>query len=189
MLWSAHRLGLGGELKLRRFGRDLLSATVLTVVLASGAAGQQTARGDISLSRTRLECPGSVRVSGESWVAGIPLEIFFDGEKIGEAIPQGETRGVFSTRVRIPAAPLGTHEIRVDQSGVEPGLIRARATIECIGALAFTGTNTVIWLLIAVALVAVGSAMVLAAPPRYRHARTGVDRYLRRRTSLPRRRS
>lgn len=128
---------------------------------------------DIALDDAAIDCPSgeTVTITGSGFIPNEPaVRIFFDGEQIAEVFPNSQ--GEFSVTVDPPGAAAGQHTIQARQfvAAEEPDEIVASATLTCVAgaAVAFTGANVTIWMVLLVVLVAAGGLALYAGRRRAR---------------------
>lgn len=149
--------------------RKMTLALVATaaVVLLSGPASGQTYPdvAVITVSDTSLACPSEdLTISGSGFLPGETVEIFFDGSQ--EATVEAASDGTFTVTITAPDAAAGEHTISaVGESGSDDS-----ATVTCItgAAVAFTGANISMGLILLAALVAIGAGALYAGRRRAR---------------------
>src|SRR5919106_6989149 len=111
----------------------------------------------IELSDASLVCGEEpTTISGSGFVPNTPVDIFFDGQHIGDATPNAA--GEFTATVTPPAAAAGQHVIEAIQVIGDETAITASATLTCVAAaeVAFTGANITVGLLLLAGLLLVG---------------------------------
>jgi hypothetical protein len=160
--------------------RILLVASVSLAAMAIGAvpAGAQQdypITGEITLSDAAIDCPSgeTLTISGSGFLPNEPaVRIFFDGEEIARVFPNDQ--GEFTVTVDPPAAAAGEHTIQARQfvAAEEPDEIVATATLTCVAgaAVAFTGANITMGIIVLVGLVALGAVALIAGRRRARSA-------------------
>lgn len=149
------------------------TAAVVTALAAGPAAAQYPEAADIAISDAAIDCPSgeTLTITGEGFIPNEPaVRIFFDGQQIAEVFPSDE--GTFSVTVDPPGAAAGQHTIEARQniSPEEPGQITASATLTCVAgaAVAFTGADISLGLVLLVILVIVGAGALVAGRRRSR---------------------
>ncbi len=148
-------------------------AAVVTAPVAGPAAAQYPDAADIAISDAAIDCPSgeTLTITGEGFIPNEPaVRIFFDGEEIARVFPSDE--GTFSITVDPPGAAAGEHTIQARQfiAAEEPDEIVASATLICVAeaAVAVTGANISVGLILLAALVIVGVAALVAGRRRSR---------------------
>jgi IPT/TIG domain len=152
----------------------VLSMTAVVMALVAGpAAAQYPDAADIAIDDAAIDCPSgeTLTITGEGFIPNEPaVRIFFDGEEIARVFPSDE--GTFSVTVDPPGAAAGEHTIQARQfvAAEEPDEIVASATLTCVAgaAVAFTGANISMGLILLAALIIVGVAALVAARRRSR---------------------
>ncbi len=157
-------------------GRRLAIAGVFTSLLLlvpSGVAAAQVYPPDgcqISISRNVVAPGETVIVTGEDFVPGESIDLFLLSDPVFLKTVTADSTGSFSTEVTIPLnTPPGLHQIRASS-----GTCTLTADINVTasggpgggGQLAFTGSNSLPWLWIALVLLAIGTALVVGARRR-----------------------
>jgi hypothetical protein len=143
-------------------------AAAAVMLLASPAAAQYPDVADIAVSDTTLACPGEdFTISGEGFLPGETVTIFFDGEEVA-SVTAGDD-GTFTVTITVPDAAAGSHTVTAvgEESGGD-----ASATVTCVAgaAVAFTGANISVGLILVAALIAVGAVALYAGRRRSRSA-------------------
>lgn len=153
----------------------LSMAAVFTALVAGPAAAQYPDAADIAIDDAAIDCPSgeTLTITGEGFIPNEPaVRIFFDGEEIARVFPSDE--GTFSVTVDPPGAAAGEHTIQARQfvAAEEPDEIVASATLTCVAgaAVAFTGANISMGLILLAALVIVGVGALVVARRRSRTA-------------------
>jgi hypothetical protein len=155
----------------------VLSMTAVVTALVAGPASAQYNGdvGDIAIDDAAIDCPSgeTLTITGEGFIPNEPaVRIFFDGEEIARVFPSDE--GTFSVTVDPPGAAAGEHTIQARQfvAAEEPDEIVASATLTCVAgaAVAFTGANISMGLILLAALVIVGVGALVVARRRSRTA-------------------
>jgi hypothetical protein len=151
-------------------------ASVATAFVAGPAGAQQTYPevGGITLSDASIDCASDdeLTITGQDFIPNEPaVRIFFDGDQVASVFPNSQ--GAFSVTLNPPGAAAGQHTIEARQfvSAEEDDEIVATATVTCVGAaVAFTGANISMWVILLAALVLIGGAALLADRRRARQA-------------------
>lgn len=152
----------------------VVSLAAVAVVIAGPASAQYPIDvADIALSDAAIDCPSgeTLTITGEGFSPNEPaVRIFFDGQQIAEVFPSDE--GTFSVTVDPPGAAAGQHTIQARQfiAAEEPGEIVASATLTCVAgaAVAFTGANISVGMVLLAILVIVGVAALVVGRRRSR---------------------
>ena len=163
--------------------KKICGAVLVGTLFAVVAAGPADAQADyplpvasVTLSNAAINCPSgeTLTIAGEGFIPNEPaVRIFFDGQQIAEVFPNGQ--GSFSVTVDPPGAAAGQHTITAKQfvAPEEPDQIVASATLTCVsagGAVAFTGRNISLGLVLLVALVVIGAGALVLGRRRARTA-------------------
>jgi hypothetical protein len=150
-------------------------AAVVTALVAGPAAAQYPDAADIAISDAAIDCPSgeTLTITGEGFIPNEPaVRIFFDGEEIARVFPSDE--GTFSITVDPPGAAAGEHTIQARQfvAAEEPDEIVASATLTCVAgaAVAFTGADISLGLVLLAVLLIVGVGALVAGRRRSRSA-------------------
>ena len=150
-------------------------AAVAVLIAAPASAQYPPDAADIAISDAAIDCPSgeTLTITGEGFIPNEPaVRIFFDGEEIARVFPSDD--GTFSVTVDPPGAAAGEHTIQARQfvAAEEPDEIVASATLTCVAgaAVAFTGANISMGLILLAALVIVGVGALVAARRRSRTA-------------------
>lgn len=138
---------------------------VAAVLLLAGPASAQEYpdAAVITVSDTSLACPSEdLTISGSGFLPGETVDIFFDGEPVAtvEAAPDG----TFTVTIAAPDAAAGEHTVTaVGESGGDDS-----ATVTCVtgAAVAFTGANISMGLILLAALVGIGGVALYAGRRR-----------------------
>jgi hypothetical protein len=145
----------------------LAVVTVAAVLLLSGPASAQDYpdAAVITVSDTSLACPSEdLTISGSGFLPGETVDIFFDGEQV--ATVEADSDGTFTVTITAPDAAPGEHSVTaVGESGGDDS-----ATVTCVtgAAVAFTGANISMGLILLAALVAIGAVALFAGRRRAR---------------------
>jgi hypothetical protein len=151
--------------KVRRIAAAL--AALAIILLASPATAQYPQAADITVSDATLACPGDeFTVAGKGFTPGSTVDILVDGEPV--ATVEADEQGDFSATIDAPDAAAGEHTITAESSA---GDRATTATVTCLAAaVAFTGADISMGLILLVALVAVGVVALLVGRRRARAA-------------------
>jgi hypothetical protein len=152
-----------------------LAAAALAAGLLAGPAAAQEPCGEpgyppcagvIQISDSSIDCPSGedLTITGEGFVPGTGIDILFDGEQV--ASTTADDQGEFSVTIDPPGAAAGQHTITADPEEGES----ATATLTCVvgAAVAVTGSNISLGLILLVALVVVGGVALVAGRRRAR---------------------
>jgi hypothetical protein len=150
---------------------------LLTALFVGGVASAQPSPyppdepGTIELGDASLVCgEESTTISGSGFVPGIPVDILFDGQKIGEAVP--DAQGEFTTTITPPEAAAGQHTVSAVQDIGGGETIEASATLVCVavGEIAFTGADITWGVVLLIGLLGVGGLALAIGRRRARAA-------------------
>ena len=150
-----------------RVARGLVGSIVMTAFLAGPALAQGYPPGaqTIEISDSTVNPCDTITVSGENLVAGITVEITFDGQVIGTAVVGAD--GTYSTTVQIPCATApGTFVLSAGGVSTQITVLAAGGAIGGPG----TGANLGAGILIMSALFGVGVIALVATRRRSRVA-------------------
>jgi hypothetical protein len=141
-------------------------AAATVTLLAGPATAQYPDVSDVSVSDTSLACPGEdLTVSGEGFLPGETVNVFFDDQQVA-SVTAGDD-GSFTVTITAPDAAPGQHTVTAvgEESGSD-----SSATVTCVtgAAVAFTGANISMGLILLAALVAVGAVALYAGRRRAR---------------------
>jgi hypothetical protein len=147
----------------------------VSAMVAGPASAQYPDAADIAISDAAIDCPSgeTLTITGEGFIPNEPaVRIFFDGEEIARVFPSDE--GTFSITVDPPGAEAGEHTIQARQfvAAEEPDEIVASATLTCVAgaAVAFTGADISLGLVLLAILLIVGVAALVVGRRRSRTA-------------------
>jgi hypothetical protein len=141
-------------------------ATAAVLVLTGPASAQEYPDAAvITVSDSSLACPSEdFTITGSGFLPGETVDIFFDSEQV--ATVEADSDGTFTVTIAAPDAPAGEHTVAaVGESGSDD-----TATVTCVtgAAVAFTGANISMGLILLAALVAVGAVALYAGRRRAR---------------------
>jgi hypothetical protein len=145
-----------------------VGATLLAGPAQAQPADYPPGPAGIEISNAALSCPGEeFTVVGEGFVPGSSVDLFIDGDQV--ATVTADQNGEFSVTIQAPDLGTGQHTVTAESSTGQT----ASATVTCVGAaaVAFTGRNISLGLVLLVVLLAVGAAALFAGRRRARVAR------------------
>jgi hypothetical protein len=141
----------------------VLAAAAVSLLSGPASAQEYPDAAVITVSDTSLACPSEdLTISGSGFLPGETVDIFFDGEQV--ATVEADSDGTFTVTITAPDAAAGEHSVTaVGESGGDDSV-----TVTCVtgAAVAFTGANISLGLILLAALVAIGAVALYAGRRR-----------------------
>ena len=150
---------------MRKMTLVVVAAAAVLLLSGPASAHDYPEAAVITVSDTSLACPSEdFTISGSGFLPGETVDIFFDDDQV--ATVEADSDGTFTVTITAPDAAAGEHSVTaVGESGGDDS-----ATVTCVtgAAVAFTGANISMGLILLAALVAIGAVALYAGRRRAR---------------------